>query len=39
MTTTRTSNDDRADGLNLETPAGKANAAHHAKQVAENKKK
>lgn len=30
---------DRADSMNLQTPAGKAAAANHARQVSGNKKK
>jgi len=32
----RSSNDDRADSMNPQTPAGKAAAANHARQVHEN---
>ncbi|MDD9808683.1 MAG: hypothetical protein OXU25_02465 [Thaumarchaeota archaeon] len=32
----RSPNDDRADAMNPQTPAGQAAAANHARQVAEN---
>lgn len=35
----KSANDNRANSLNLQTPEGKAAAANHARQVAENRKK